>query len=82
MEKHEKVTSFPGQGSKNLRIYSWYSLPYLKHDKKRFIRIPSLSVPEMRHLGTFLSILSTVTMETMAVTKISTSVLATYLQVL
>ena len=37
----------------NLRIYSWYSLPDLKHDQKRFIRIPSNNYPEMRSLGTF-----------------------------
>ena len=40
------------------RICSWFSLPDLKHDQKRFIHIPSLTVPEMRPLGTFLSILS------------------------
>ena len=32
----------------------WYSLSDLKHDQKRFICIPSLNVPEMRLLGTFL----------------------------
>ena len=30
----------------------------LKHDENRFIRIPSLNVPEMRPSGTFKSILS------------------------
>ena len=39
-EKHEKVVSFSSRGRKNLRIYSWYCLPDLKHDQKRFIRIP------------------------------------------
>ena len=53
VEKQEKVASFPSRGRKNLRIYSWYSLPDFKHDQKRFIRIPSLNVPEMRPLGTF-----------------------------
>ena len=42
MGKHQKVASFPCRGKINLRIYSWYSLPGLKHDEKRFIRIPSL----------------------------------------
>ena len=66
----------------NLRIYSWYSLPVLKHDQKRFIRIPSLNVPEMRPLGSFWSISQTVAMETMTVRNILTSVLAMYFQVL
>ena len=30
----------------------------LKHEQKRFIRIPSLNVPEMRPLGTFYSVSS------------------------
>ena len=51
--KHEKVAYFPGRDKKNLQIYSRCSLPDLKHDKKHFIRIPSLNVPEMRPLGTF-----------------------------
>ena len=51
--KHEKAASFPCRGRKNLRIYSWYSLLHLKHDQKRFIRIPSLNVQERRPLGTF-----------------------------
>ena len=42
----------------NLRIYSWYFLPDLKHDQKRFICIPSLNVPEMRPSGTFSSVSS------------------------
>ena len=32
----------------------------LKHDQTRFIRIPSLNIPEMRPLGTFYLILSNV----------------------
>ena len=47
--KLEKVASFPCRGRKNLGIYSWYSLPDLKHDQKRFIPILSLNIPEMRH---------------------------------
>ena len=58
MEKHEKVASLPCRGRNNLRIYSWRSLPDLKHDQKPFIRIPSLNVPEMRPSGTFCSISS------------------------
>ena len=38
-KKHEEAASFSCQGRKNLGIYSWYSLPDLKHDQKRFIRI-------------------------------------------
>ena len=44
---------FPCRGSENLRIYFWYSLYHLKLDEKRFIRIPSLKVPQMRPSGTF-----------------------------
>ena len=51
--KIQKLASFPCRGRKNLPIYSWYSLPDLKHDQKRFIRLPSLNLPEMRHLGTY-----------------------------
>ena len=51
--KHEKVASFPCRGRKYLRVYSWYSLPDLQHDQIPFIRISSLSVPEIRPLGTF-----------------------------
>ena len=40
MEKHEKVASFSCRGRNNLRIYSSYSLPDVKNDQKRFIRIP------------------------------------------
>ena len=58
MEKHEKVASFPCRGRKNLRVYSWYTMPDLKHYQKRFICISSLNVPEMKPLGTFKSILS------------------------
>ena len=58
MEKHEKLASFQCRGRKNLGIYFWYSMPVLKHDQKRFIRFPSLNVPEMRPLGTFQSIFS------------------------
>ena len=54
MEKQEKVVSFPCRGRTNLRIYSWYSLSDFKCDEKRFIRIPSLNVPEMRHLVNFI----------------------------
>ena len=64
----------------NLRIYSWYSLPELKHSQKRSICIPLLNVPEIRHfLANFSKM---VTMETITVTKISTSVLAMYFQIL
>ena len=56
--KTRKVASFPFRDRKNLWIYSWYSLPDLKHHQKRFIRIPSFNFPEMRPLGTFWSILS------------------------
>ena len=51
--KQEKAASFPCRSRKNLRIYSWYSLSHLKHNHKRFCRILSLYVPEMRPLGTF-----------------------------
>ena len=44
-----------------------FEIGLLKHDQKRFIRIP---------------LLNAVTMETMTVRKISTSVLAMYFQVL
>ena len=50
--KHEKVASFPCRGRENLRIHSWYSLSDLKHDQKRFIRIPSLNGPEIEPSGT------------------------------
>ena len=52
----------------NLRIYSWYSLPDLKHDQKCFIRIPSLNVPEIRPLGTFSQFHQMVAMGTMTAT--------------
>ena len=67
---------------KNLRIYSWYSLPALKDDQKRFIGIVSLNVTEMRPSGTFCQFYQTVTMETMTVRKISSSPFALYFQVL
>ena len=34
------------EAGKNLRIYSLYSLLDLKHERKRFISIPSLNVPK------------------------------------
>ena len=43
----------PKSRQEKLRIYSQYSMPYLKHDQKRLIRIPSLNFPEMMPLGTF-----------------------------
>ena len=49
---------------KNLQIYFWCSLPDLKHDKKRFIRIPSLNVQEMRPFSQFYQM---VAMETLTV---------------
>ena len=58
MEKNKQMASFPCRSRKELRIYSWYSLPDLKDDQKRFIRIPSLDVQEMGHLNTFYLILS------------------------
>ena len=48
---------------------------------KRFISIPSLNVPKMRPSGAFSQFYQTGTMETMTVTKLSTSVLAMYFQV-
>ena len=57
-KEHEKLASFPCKGMKSLRIYSWYSLPDFKYDEKHFTRILSLIFPEMRHFGTFQSILS------------------------
>ena len=42
IEKHETVALFPCRGRKNLRIYSWYSFSYLKHDQKRIICILSV----------------------------------------
>ena len=52
------MVSFPCRRKKNLQIYSSYSLPDPKHNQKRFIRIPSVGVPEMRPIDTFQSILS------------------------
>ena len=49
----------------NTRIYSWYSLPDLKYEQKRFIRTPSSNVLEMRLSGTFSQFYQTVTMVTM-----------------
>ena len=43
--KTQKVASFPCRGRKNVRIYSWYSLPDFKHHQKRSIRISSLTFP-------------------------------------
>ena len=80
--KHDKVALFPGRGKTNLRIYSWYYLPDIKHDQKRFICILSLNFQEMRPLSIFNQFYQTVTMETMTVTKILTSVLAICFQVL
>ena len=51
--KTRKSGLFLCRGRNNLRIYSCYSLPYLKHDQKHLFRIPSLNVPKMRLLGTF-----------------------------
>ena len=51
--KTGKMVSFPCRGGETCGFFSWYSLSDLKHDQKRFIRIPSLNVPEMRPLGTF-----------------------------
>ena len=56
--KTRKVASFPCRSKKNLRIYSRYSLPDLKYDQKRFIRIPSLKFLETRPWSTFQLILS------------------------
>ena len=58
-KKTRKSSLVPMLRQENLRIYSWYSLPDLKHDQKRFIPIPSSNFPEMRpSKGTFSSILS------------------------
>ena len=77
------MASFPSRERINLRIYIWYSLPDLKHEAFRFVRIPLLNAPcrneTFRHFNQFYQ---TVTMETMTVTKILTSVLAIYFQVL
>ena len=67
-KSRKEVASFPCRSRKILWIYSWYSLPYFKHDQKRFIRIPSSNVPEMTEV--FMHILVNfisrrVTMETM-----------------
>ena len=67
MEKYEKVASFPRQGRKILCIYSLYSLPDLKRDRKCFIHIPSLNFLDMRALGTFSQFYQVVTMEMMTV---------------
>ena len=72
------MASLSYRGRKNLRIYSWYSLPDLKHDQKCFIRISLLNVPEMRPLGTFGQFYQMVTKETTTVTKILTSALPVY----
>ena len=80
--KRRKSGLAPMSRQENVRIYFWCSLPYLKHDKKPFIRIPSLNVAEMRPLGTFSQFFQTVTMERMTVRNISTSVLAMDFQVL
>ena len=45
-------------------------MPNLKHDQTRFIRIPSLGIPEMRSSGTFYQ---TVTMERMTIRQNSSS---------
>ena len=58
--KVENTIKWPGsyvKVEKNLWIYSWYSLPDLKHAQERFICIPLLNFPEMRPLGTFKSLL-------------------------
>ena len=81
MENKKKCPSSHVKAVKDLRIYSWYSLPDFKHDQKRFICILLLNIPEMRPLGTF-KFYRTVSMETMTITKISTLVLAVHLQVL
>ena len=49
--KTRKMASFSCRSRKSLRFFSWYSLPDLKHDQKRSIRIPSLNVPEMSLLA-------------------------------
>ena len=69
----------PMSRHEGLRIYSWYSLPDLKHEQKRFIRSPSLSVPAMALFSQFYQ---TVTIGMMTVRQILTSVLAVYFQVL
>ena len=52
-KKFRKLKNFSNlKGDKKIKvflIYSWYSLPDLKHDRERFIRIPLLNIPEMRH---------------------------------
>ena len=55
-------------------------LPDLKYHQKRFIRIPSLNVPEMWPFDTFSQFYQTVTMGTMSFRKIWTSVMAMYSQ--
>ena len=65
-----------------MRIYSWYSLPVLKHYQQHVIRIASLNVPEMAFWALFGQFYQMVTMETMAVRNILISVLAMYFQVL
>ena len=52
----------------------------VKHNQKRFIRIFSLNVPEIRSSALFSQFYQTVTMETMTIIKILTSVLAIYFQ--
>ena len=77
MDKHEKRRSHVEAG-KTCRFIP----PALKkHKQKRFIRILSLNVPEMRPLGTFWSILLNACHGNDNVRKISTSVLAMYFQV-
>ena len=81
MEEHKKVALVVPMSRQGKLADS--SLSDLKHDQKHFIRIPSLNFPEMRPSETLFSQFDqTVTMETMAVRKIETLVLAMYFQVL
>ena len=77
--KQEKVAFVPCQGSKGCRFIP--GIPYQTLNMTNGVSFAFLSsnVPKMRTLGSFFG--QTVTMETTTVTKILTSVLDMYFQV-